>query len=140
MELHGLKKQAKSKKRKGRGISAGSGKTAGRGTKGQRSRAGGRVRPGFEGGQNPLMKRIPKKRGFKSVSQKAQTVTFVLLNKLKDGSVVTPELLKKECLISSKKIKIVSKGELTKKLIIKTQISKAAAEKVISVGGRVEKV
>lgn len=138
MELNSLKKQVSSKKRKGRGISAGSGKTAGRGTKGQRSRAGGRVRPGFEGGQNPLMKRIPKKRGFSSRLLKAQAVTFNALNKLEEGSVVTWELLRKERLVSVKKVKIVAKGELNKKLTIKVPISKVAAEKVVAFGGKVE--
>lgn len=138
MDLHKLKKQVKNKKRKGRGISAGSGKTAGRGTKGQRSRTGGGVRPGFEGGQNPLTKRVPKKRGFKSIAPKSQTVTISMLDKLKDGSVITLDFLKKEKIVNTDRVKIVSKGEITKKITIKVPISKSAAKKVVDAGGRIE--
>lgn len=137
MNLQSLRKQVKNKKRKGRGISAGSGKTAGRGTKGQKSRSGGKLRPGFEGGQNPLMKRVPKKRGFKSITSKAATVTLTMLDNLKEGSVVTVEFLKKEGIVKSDRVKIVSKGEITKKLTINVPISKGAAEKIVKVGGKV---
>jgi large subunit ribosomal protein L15 len=136
MNLQSLKKQVKNKKRKGRGISAGSGKTAGRGTKGQKSRSGGKLRPGFEGGQNPLMKRVPKKRGFKSITPKAETVTLTMLDNLKEGSVVTVEFLKQEGIVKSDRVKIVSKGEITKKLTIGVPISKGAAEKVAKAGGK----
>lgn len=136
MNLQSLKKQVKNKKRKGRGISAGSGKTAGRGTKGQKSRSGGKLRPGFEGGQNPLMKRVPKKRGFKSITPKAETVTLAMLDNLKEGSVVTVEFLKQEGIVKSDRLKIVSKGEITKKLTISVPISKGAAEKVVKAGGK----
>lgn len=136
MNLQSLKKQVKNKKRKGRGISAGSGKTAGRGTKGQKSRSGGKLRPGFEGGQNPLMKRVPKKRGFKSITPKAETVTLTMLDNLMEGSVVTVEFLKKEGIVKSDRVKIVSKGEITKKLTISVPISKGAAEKVAKVGDK----
>ncbi|MBW6431974.1 50S ribosomal protein L15 [Patescibacteria group bacterium] len=137
MNLQSLKKQVKNKKRKGRGISAGSGKTAGRGTKGQKSRSGGKLRPGFEGGQNPLTKRVPKKRGFKSISPKAETVTLTMLDSLKEGSVITAEFLKKEGIVKSDRVKIVSKGKITKKLTINVPISKGAAEKIIKSGGKV---
>lgn len=138
MDLSNLKKQVKNKKRKGRGISAGSGKTAGRGTKGQRSRSGGRVRIGFEGGQNPLVKRIPKKRGFKSLTPKSQTVTLSMLNKLKDGTKVTVDSLNKEGIINTSSVKIVDKGELKKKLTISVPISKGASAEIVKAGGKVE--
>lgn len=138
MDLANLKKQVKNRKRKGRGISAGSGKTAGRGTKGQRSRSGGRVRPGFEGGQNPLTKRIPKKRGFKSLTKKPQTVTLDMLNKLEDGTKVTIDSLNKEGIINASSAKIVDKGELKKKLIISVPVSKGASAKIVKAGDKVE--
>jgi len=81
------------KKRVGRGQGSGRGKTAGRGTKGQKSRSGGNIRPGFEGGQTPLILRVPKKRGFKSRAQKPQTVKVSQLNKFKEGETITKEKL-----------------------------------------------
>ncbi|MFS8512145.1 MAG: 50S ribosomal protein L15, partial [Planifilum fulgidum] len=97
MKLHELKPAPGSRrprKRVGRGIAAGQGKTAGRGTKGQKARAGGGVRPGFEGGQNPLYRRLPK-RGFTNPNRKEYAVINVDdLNRFEEGTVVTPELLK----------------------------------------------
>jgi len=138
MKLDSFKKQIKTKKRKGRGISAGSGKTAGRGTKGQNSRSGGGVRFGFEGGQMPLTQRVPKKRGFKSIGTKPQTVTLEMLNKLKEGTVVTFDLLRKEKIIKNASAKIVDKGDLKKKLTVKIPASKSAVEKIIKAGGKKE--
>lgn len=140
MKLEKQKKQVKNRKRKGRGISAGCGKTAGRGTKGQKARSGGGVRPAFEGGQMPLTKRVPKKRGFKSTKPKPHTVTLEMLNKFKDGSTITEEFLRDRDIISSAgAAKIVDKGELSRKLIVKVPVSKGAASKIEKMGGRVER-
>src|ERR1035438_6537194 len=95
MKIHELKlESAKDKKRVGRGIGSGYGKTAGRGTKGQNARTGGGVRPGFEGGQNPLAKRLPKKRGFTPLDRTVYQVLSVgALDRFKAGVVVDPETL-----------------------------------------------
>jgi len=93
----------KSKKRVGRGIGSKRGKTAGRGTKGQLSRTGKKIRPGFEGGQLPLVQRVPKMRGFKSLSTKAVTVSLDRFNDYKPGTKVTVDFLLKEGIISNKK-------------------------------------
>ncbi|MDD3678782.1 MAG: 50S ribosomal protein L15 [Patescibacteria group bacterium] len=138
MNLENLKKLTKNKKRKGRGISAGSGKTAGRGTKGQKSRTGKKLRPGFEGGQMPLIQRIPKKRGFKTINPKAETVTTGMLTKIKDGSTITSELLKREGLVKGSSAKIVDKGEVKNKFKVRVKISKNAAKKIKKAGGSVE--
>lgn len=106
----------KARKRVGRGIGSGYGKTAGRGTKGQNSRTGGGVRAGFEGGQNPLLQRIPKLRGFKSKNPKAQVVHTDQLNAFKDGEVVNPNSLLNAGLIKDVNypVKILLRGELNK--------------------------
>src|SRR3954454_25287701 len=95
MKIHELTlTAAKPRKRVGRGIGSGKGKTAGRGTKGQNSRTGGGVRPGFEGGQNPLAKRLPKKRGFVPISQvEYQVVNLGTLDRLKDGQTADASVL-----------------------------------------------
>src|SRR3990167_3629800 len=99
MKIHDLKALTKqSRKRVGRGISAGQGKTAGRGTKGQNARTGGGVRPGFEGGQNPFMHRVPKRRGFKSRAAKTEVIHTDQLNHFKGN--VTLDSLAKAGLIS----------------------------------------
>ncbi len=141
MNLSKLSKTpGKNKKRVGRGISAGQGKTSGRGTKGQKSRTGKKLRPGFEGGQMPLAQRIPKKRGFNARKTKPQTVTFTMLENLKDGDKVTLELLIKNSIIkkSVKKVKIVFSGKLTKKLVVSVPVTKTAGEEIIKVGGKIE--
>src|SRR6185369_4240525 len=102
MKIHELNLTSKTdRKRVGRGIGSGYGKTAGRGTKGQNARTGGGVRPGFEGGQNPLAKRLPKKRGFAALSRvEYQVVNLGQLNRLREGSTVDAEALAKAGLIS----------------------------------------
>src|SRR6476469_9971868 len=107
----------KSNKRVGRGIAAGQGKTAGRGTKGQKARTGATRKPGFEGGQNPLMQRLPKLPGFRSHRAKAEIVFTGQLEKLA-GSTIDATALAAAGLISSPhvKVKLLTKGELTKKV------------------------
>jgi large subunit ribosomal protein L15 len=138
MNLSNLSKLTKNKIRKGRGISAGQGKTAGRGTKGQKSRTGKKLRPGFEGGQMPLAQRLPKNRGFKSRNIKPQTIRLEKLNNLKDGAVVTIELLRAEHIIRSNEAKIVVGGELTKKLTVNIPATKSAIVQIEKAGGKHE--
>jgi large subunit ribosomal protein L15 len=141
MELKSLPKQIKdSKKRVGRGIAAGQGKTAGRGTKGQKSRTGKKLRPGFEGGQMPLVQRIPKKRGFKALTAKPQTVRLEKLNILKEGDKVNMELLLRAGIVKGdiKSVKIVNGGKLDKKIIVQVPVTKSAAEAIAKAGGKVE--
>lgn len=124
------------KRRDGRGIAAGRGKTAGRGTKGQKSRAGSSRRPGFEGGQNPLMQRLPKLRGFTSHRVKTQNVTTGELQQL-SGNVDGFTLFNAGLVASPyDPIKVILKGELTKKVSIKVQgISANALAMVQKQGG-----
>jgi large subunit ribosomal protein L15 len=141
MELSKLKKQVnKNRKRVGRGISAGQGKTAGRGTKGQNSRTGGGTRPGFEGGQMPLVQRLPKKRGFTARKTKPTTVTLSRLSVLKDGDKVTPELLYKSGVLKKKtvSVKIVGEAKDIKKIVVLVPITKKAAQIVLKAGGKIE--
>lgn len=124
------------KKRKGRGISAGQGKTAGRGTKGQKSRSGGKLRPGFEGGQNPLIQRIPKLPGFKSRRSPQLTVRLSDLEKVK-GKIVTNQTLFEQGLVKSayQSAKVVASGELKSAKTIKLQNASAQAVKLIEKAG-----
>lgn len=128
-------------KRVGRGTGSGHGKTSTRGHKGQKSRSGGGVRPGFEGGQMPLQRRIPK-RGFTNIFKKDYAIVNIKsLNIFDEGTEVTPELLKETGLIKAVKdgVKILGDGELDKKLTVKAhKISKQAEEKITAKGGRVE--
>lgn len=130
-------------KRKGRGIGSGTGKTAGRGQKGQNARTGGGVRRGFEGGQMPLYRRLPK-RGFKNRFAKEYVeVNLSDLNSFDDNTVVTKELLKETGKIKNYKdgIVILGNGELTKKLIVKAErFTKSAKEKIEAIGGKAEVV
>lgn len=144
MELHELKPvpgSRKSRKRVGRGIAAGQGKTAGRGTKGQKARAGGGVRPGFEGGQNPLYRRLPK-RGFTNPNRKEYAVINVEdLNRFDEGTVVTPELLKEQGVVKNLKdgLKVLGDGDLKVKLTVKAhKFSRTAEEKIAAAGGATE--
>ncbi|MBE6065067.1 50S ribosomal protein L15 [Clostridium cochlearium] len=144
MKLHELKpaeRSRKSPKRVGRGTGSGLGKTSARGQNGQNARSGGGVRPGFEGGQMPLYRRLPK-RGFTNIFAKKYTAINVdRLNIFEDDTVVTPELLIEKGVISKlyDGVKILGNGELDKKLIVKaTKFSKAAAEKIEAAGGKVE--
>jgi large subunit ribosomal protein L15 len=132
----------KSAKRVGRGIAAGQGKTAGRGTKGQMSRTGSSRRPGFEGGQNPLMQRLPKLPGFKSKRTRAEIVYTGQLDAF-GGKTADPDAFAKAGLITNPyvKVKVISKGEITKKVTVKAQaISASALEAVQKAGGTFEKI
>ena len=144
MKLHELSPAAGSAKsvyRKGRGPASGNGKTAGKGHKGQNARTGGGVRPGFEGGQIPLYRRLPK-RGFHNVFAKHYTIVNVdALNVFEDGSVVSAETLIENGIINNvfDGIKILGNGEISKKLTVKASIFSASAkEKIEAVGGKTE--
>ncbi|HHX75082.1 MAG: 50S ribosomal protein L15 [Firmicutes bacterium] len=144
MRLHDLKSPEGArtgKKRVGRGIGSGHGKTSGAGHKGQKARSGGGVRPGFEGGQMPLQRAVPK-RGFTNIFKKEYNeVNVARLNVFADGTEVTPALLKQQGLIKSMKdgVRILGAGELEKQLTVKAQgFSKTAVEKIEKAGGKVE--
>ena len=143
MKIHELNlESAKDKKRVGRGIGSGYGKTAGRGTKGQNARTGGGVRPGFEGGQNPLAKRLPKKRGFSALNHiQYQVFSLSGLEQFKDGATVDAQALAAAGLVkkSDDRIKLLAKGTLTKKLTVQVTAVSAAAQKAVeAAGGTVE--
>jgi large subunit ribosomal protein L15 len=143
MKAHELQLTSKKdRKRVGRGIGSGYGKTAGRGTKGQNSRTGGGVRIGFAGGQNPLAKLLPKKRGFRAIFPTiTQAVNVESLERFKDGTTVDIDALAKAGLIkkSDVRVKLLAHGELTKKLTVKVQaVSAKAREAVEKAGGTVE--
>ena len=126
----------------GRGPGSGSGKTAGRGEKGQKARSGASIKPWFEGGQNPLYKRIPS-RGFNNArfTVRYATVNVKDLNRFEEGTVVTPELLKEAGLVKKelKGIKILGSGELTKKLTVNANLfTNSAINKIESNGGKAQ--
>ncbi len=129
------------RKRVGRGIGSGTGKTSGKGHKGQNARSGGGVRPGFEGGQMPLYRRLPK-RGFTNIFAKQYvTINVSELERFEDGTEVTQELLKETGVVSKTLdgIKVLGRGELTKKLTVKVaKFSTSAAEKIEKAGGKAE--
>lgn len=140
MKLHELKPAEGSRKvrnRVGRGTSSGNGKTAGRGQKGQKARSGGKVRLGFEGGQTPLFRRMPK-RGFNNINRKEYAIVNLdTLNKFEDGAEVTPALLVESGLVKNEKdgIKILGNGELSKKLVVKAHKFSASAKAAIEAAG-----
>ena len=142
MKLDELKPAAKKVKRNrvGRGMASGNGKTSGRGHKGQKARSGGGVRRGFEGGQTPLYRRLPK-RGFNNIHAKNYTeVTLTMLNKA-TTDVVDSESLIKDGIISKANdgIVIIATGKLEKKLTVKAvRFTKAAKEQIESLGGKTE--
>lgn len=144
MKLHELSPAEGSKKdvkRKGRGHGSGNGKTAGKGHKGQNARSGGGVRPGFEGGQTTLARRIPK-RGFNNIFATEYAVINVSdLEKFVDGTVVDTELLKAAGLVKEELdgVKVLGNGELTKNLTVKAAaFSASAKEKIEKAGGKAE--
>jgi large subunit ribosomal protein L15 len=145
MKLFELQPAPGSKKtpmRKGRGTGSGNGKTAGKGHKGQNARAGGGVRPGFEGGQMPLYRRLPK-RGFnnKNFASVYAEVNVSDLNVFDNETVVTTELLQEKGLVKKvfDGIAILGNGEITKKLTVKAaRFTKTASEKIEAAGGKVE--
>lgn len=129
-------------KRLGRGIGSGLGKTSGKGHKGQWARSGGGVRPGFEGGQMPLVRRIPK-RGFNNIYKKEYSIVNVSdLEKFENGTVVTAELLLETGVLSKVEpygLKVLGNGTLTKKLEVKAnKFTKSAAEIIEKAGGKAE--
>ena len=127
--------------RKGRGHGSGNGKTAGRGHKGQNARSGGGVRPGFEGGQMPLYRRIPK-RGFTCINHKdIVAINVSVLDRFEDGAEVTVDTLVECGIVKNPRdgVKILGNGELTKKLTVKANaFSKSAVEKIEALGGKAE--
>ena len=145
MKLHELRpndKAFKERKRVGRGPGSGLGKTSGKGHKGQNARSGGGVRPGFEGGQLPLFRRLPK-RGFSNA--KFKTVYAVInlsdLNKFEDGAIVTPEILKEMGILKNQLngVKILGNGKLEKKLTVKAhKFSESSKESIEKMGGKAE--
>ncbi len=146
IRLHDLsptKGSVHKRKRVGRGIGSGHGKTACRGHKGQKSRSGGKVRPGFEGGQMPLQRRLPK-RGFTNIFKKQYTlINLKDLNRFEPDTVVDTELLKNAGLVKKTKdgIKILGDGDISRALVIKAhKVSKTAKEKIEAAGGKVENV
>ncbi|MEA1960593.1 MAG: 50S ribosomal protein L15 [Bacillota bacterium] len=128
-------------KRVGRGPGSGMGKTSTRGQKGQKSRSGGGVRPGFEGGQMPLQRRVPK-RGFTNIFKKEYAIVNVRdLNMFEDGTVVTVDLLKENGLVNKvvDGVKILGDGDLEKTITVQAhKVSKAAEEKITARGGKIE--
>jgi large subunit ribosomal protein L15 len=146
MKLHELSPaygSAKASYRKGRGAGSGNGKTAGKGHKGQNARSGGGVRVGFEGGQLPLYRKLPK-RGFKNrFAVNYAVVNVEALNKFENGAVVDIEALKAAKLVRKELdgVKILGNGELNKKLTVKaTVFSATAKEKIEAAGGKTEEV
>ncbi|MGQ0514263.1 50S ribosomal protein L15, partial [Bacillus sp. D-CC] len=131
----------KVRNRVGRGIGSGNGKTAGKGHKGQNARSGGGVRLGFEGGQTPLFRRLPK-RGFTNINRKEfAIVNLSTLNRFEDGTEVTPELLLETGVISKLNdgVKILASGAVEKKLTVKAhKFSSSAKEAIEAAGGSVE--
>ena len=145
MQLHALSPapgSAKDAWRKGRGAGSGNGKTAGKGHKGQNARSGGGVRPGFEGGQIPAYRRLPK-RGFDNskFADKYAIVNISDLEKFNDGDVVTVEALLEKRIVRKAYdgLKVLGNGEITKKLTVQAKIFSASAkEKIEAAGGKVE--
>ena len=146
MKLHELRAaegSTKNRKRRGRGHATGQGTTGGRGMNGQKSRSGGGVRLGFEGGQMPLYRRIPK-RGFTNVFGKEYTeINVEALNRFEAGTVVTEELLREEGLVKQVKdgVKVLGNGNLEKGITVQAaKFTKSAAEKIEAAGGKAEVV
>lgn len=143
MKLHELKPAEGSRKvrnRVGRGIGSGNGKTAGKGHKGQNARSGGGVRLGFEGGQTPLFRRLPK-RGFTNINRKEfAIVNLSTLNRFEDGTEVTPELLLETGVISKLNdgVKVLASGAVEKLTVKAHKFSSSAKEAIEAAGGSVE--
>ena len=145
MKLHTLypnEGSRETRKRVGRGPGSGLGKTSGKGHKGQNARSGGGVRPGFEGGQLPLFRRLPK-RGFTNARFKTVYAVINLsdLNKFEDGAVITPELLKDMGILKNQLdgVKVLGNGKLEKKLTVKAnKFSATAVEAIEALGGKAE--
>lgn len=144
MKLHELSPAAGSTApawRKGRGPGSGNGKTAGKGHKGQNARSGGGVRPGFEGGQLPLYRKLPKRGFYNRFATVYSIVNVEALNAFDDGAVVDLEALTEKGIIRKEYdgLKVLGRGEITKKLTVKAKIFSASAkEKIEAAGGKVE--
>ncbi|HCH68693.1 MAG: 50S ribosomal protein L15 [Eubacteriales bacterium] len=144
MKLHELSPAAGSTApawRKGRGPGSGNGKTAGKGHKGQNARSGGGVRPGFEGGQLPLYRKLPKRGFYNRFATVYSIVNVEALNAFEDGAVVDLEALTEKGIIRKEYdgLKVLGRGEITKKLTVKAKIFSASAkEKIEAAGGKVE--
>ena len=144
MKLHELSPaegSAKAAWRKGRGTGSGNGKTAGKGHKGQNARSGGGVRPGFEGGQNPLYRRLPKRGFHNRFSTQYAIINVETLNKFEDGAVVDINTLLAEGIIRKaySGLKVLGDGEISKKVTVKaTVFSASAKEKIEAAGGKAE--
>ncbi len=140
-ELQAVEGSRRSDYRRGRGIGSGNGKTAGKGHKGQNARSGGGVALGFEGGQMPLWRRLPK-RGFKNVNRvEYAVINLEDLNRFKEGTVVNSALLIEEGLITKEYcgVKVLARGKLEKKLTVQAnKFSKAAEEAIVALGGKAE--
>ena len=143
-DLHPAPGSTHAKRRVGRGTGSGHGTTAGKGHKGQKARAGGGVKPGFEGGQTPLYRRLPQRRGFRNITRKVYAVINLDdLEQFEAGTEVTVESLMSCGLVKRLKdgIKVLGDGELTKALTVKVhKFSKSAEEKIASAGGTAEVV
>ena len=144
MKLHELSPapgSTQAPKRKGRGIGSGNGKTAGKGHKGQNARSGGGVRPGFEGGQNPLYRRVPK-RGFNNPFRTEYAIVNIEeLNGFEAGTEITPEVLLEQGIIKNPLagIKVLGNGEINVQLTVKAnKFSQSAVEKIQAAGGKTE--
>jgi len=144
MELYELapeKGQRKNKKRVGRGVASGSGKTSGRGSKGQNARSGGGVRPGYEGGQMPIHRRLPK-RGFKNPFKKVfATINVKDLNRFESAMIIDEAALVKSGLVKGDRdgIKLLGNGEISIPLTIKVdKVSESARQKIEAAGGKIE--
>jgi large subunit ribosomal protein L15 len=144
MKLHELSPAPGSKKQRtrvGRGLGSGLGKTAGKGHKGQNARAGGGVRPGFEGGQMPIYRRLPKRGFYNKFGNEYTEVNVRELNRFDNGTVVDPVLLIEAGIIKNVRdgVRILGSGELEKSLTVKANgFTKSAAEKIQAAGGKVE--
>jgi large subunit ribosomal protein L15 len=144
MRLHNLSPRPGSKKRRkrlGSGESSGTGKTSGKGHKGQKARSGGSIRLGFEGGQMPLIRRLPK-RGFNNAAFKLRIAVVNLddLNDFADGATVDEDALRKEGLVRGTidGVKVLARGEITKKLVISgAKVSESAKRKIEAAGGKI---
>ncbi|MCE5285020.1 MAG: 50S ribosomal protein L15 [Pelosinus sp.] len=146
MKLHELAPAPGSKKertRVGRGLGSGLGKTSGKGHKGQNARAGGGVRPGFEGGQMPLYRRLPKRGFYNKFAKEYAEVNVSELNRFEEGSVVDPAALVEAGVLKNVRdgIRILGNGEISKSLtVIANGFTKSAADKITAAGGKVEVV
>lgn len=144
MKLHELAPAPGSKKvrtRIGRGLGSGLGKTAGKGHKGQNARSGGGTRPGFEGGQMPIYRRLPKRGFYNRFSKEYAEVNVSELNRFEDGAVVNPVALIEAGVLKNVHdgVRILGNGELTKPLtVVANGFTKSAAEKIAAAGGKVE--